>query len=503
MINKKSHRPPKTAERIISLFAQYHNRPYILGDLEEDFLRKFFTNGLTYARIWYWLMCLKILPGFLKYSLLWSFVMLKNYLKITLRNVKKHKTYSMINIFGLAFGLACCILILFWVNDELSYDSFHDNVDRIFRVVSERKTNRTYISPVTPGSLAPALKQDFPEVENSARLMSIRMSFRYGNNFEQLYQDRGLFADPSFFDMFSFPIVQGDASTALSDPFSVVISKRMASVIFGEEDPIGKILIFDDEQECTVRGVMENVPKNSHLTFEYVLPVQYLKSTGDEIEGWDAFTFRTYVSLKEDILQKTFNQKITGLIESHDADTDAKPILQKVTDIHLHALDGGGLIIYVYIISTIGFFILVIACINYMNLSTARSGTRALEVGLRKAVGASRSNIVKQFFGESILQTFIALIFALIFVVLFLPLFNDLSGKQITFHYLLNPSILIGLVGLALFTGIVPGSYPAVYLSSFLPVNVFKGGGGKRQGSNFRRILVVIQFALSVTLIIG
>jgi putative ABC transport system permease protein len=432
--------------------------------------------------------------------------MFKNYLKIALRNIKRHKGYSLINIVGLAVGMACCILILLWVQDELSYDRFHENADDIYRVIQDINfTDHSTTWAITQGPLGPSLKEDYPEIINAVRITG--RGFRLAYN-EKSYDEGVGMADGSIFEMFTFPLVKGDAATALSDPLSIVLTEEMAAKYFGDEDPIGKTIKADNQWDFQVTGVMKNIPSNSHLQFDFLIPFIFGRELNYTVDRWGNSQFRTYVQIQTGVPVQEVIQKISGhLFEKPTIEKDARLNLQPLTRIHLYSnyeFDSAhGDITYVTLFSIVAFFILLIACINFMNLATARSGNRAKEVGMRKVAGAHKTDIIKQFYGESILLAFIALLFAVIFVWLLLPAFNNLAAKELSMNITGNLSILLGLLCIAMLTGIISGSYPALFLSTFQPVMVLKGlrlSGSK--GSVFRKILVVFQFSLTILLII-
>ena len=432
--------------------------------------------------------------------------MIKNYLKIALRNIKKHKWYSFINIAGLAIGMTCCILILLWVQDELSYDRFHENASDIYRVIQDINfTDHSTTWTITQGPLGPSLKKDFPEIINAARIT--------GRGFRLTYNDRSFdeavgMADPSIFEMFTFPLMKGDPAAALSDPNSIVLTEKMAEKYFGDENPIGKTIKADNKYDFLVTGVLKKIPLNSHLQFDFIIPFIFGRELNYTVDRWGNSQFRTYVQLQKGIPVQEVIQKISGyLYDKPTIEKDARLNLQPLIRIHLHSnyeFDSAhGDITYVTIFSLVAFFILFIACINFMNLATARSGNRAREVGMRKVAGAHRTDIIKQFFGESILLAFIALVFALIIVKLLLPAFNNLAAKELSMNISGNLLGLLVLFGIALLTGIISGSYPAIFLSSFQPARVLKGSlQSGQKGSVFRKILVVTQFTLTILLII-
>jgi putative ABC transport system permease protein len=437
-------------------------------------------------------------------ALLW------NYFKIAFRKIKRQKGYSFINIAGLAIGIACCILILLWVQDELGYDRFHKNVNEIYRVIAEESLpsgEQVQYVP-TPPALAPALKEDFTEIVNASRIRpGGRTLVKYGDKL--FYEERVIFTEASFFELFTFPFIRGDSKTALSDPFSIVLTEEMAEKYFGEEDPMAKILRIGNQFDFQVTGVIENIPPNSHLRFDFYVPFILLTRFGQDINRWDDNSYYTYVLLQKNVPYQSVKEKISSSIKKHRPVDTHTLDLQPLTRTHLYSnflFDIGehGDIKYVFIFSVLASFILIIACINFMNLATARSGHRAKEIGMRKVIGANRKDIIKQYLGESILLSFIALIFAVLLIELFLPAFSSLSGKTLKLDLFSNGQVIFGLIGIAIISGILSGSYPAFFISAFRPVKALKGvlkTGGK--SSSFRKILVVAQFAITIALIIG
>jgi len=436
--------------------------------------------------------------------------MFRNYLKIAIRNLRRHKVFSFINIFGLAVGMTCCILILLWVQDEVSFDRFHEKKDRIHKVYSETQytDGRTEVSTTTSFyPLAKILKEESPDVLDAVRYHSVpNMLIKFEE--KTLTNNLVALADPLFFNMFTFTFMKGNAQTALAERSSVVITEGMSQRYFGSEDPMGKVLNVNNQIDLQVTGVIENPPKNSSLQFDCVAPFSlYFGSSGREPTHWGGNPLTTFVLLQEDALPGEVEPKITQIALEHNPSPKLKAWLlhlQPLTRLHLYSPQGGGLITSLVLFSVIAFFVLVIACINFMNLATARAATRANEVGLRKVVGAKKTDLIKQFFGESVVLSFVALIIAVIIIELLLPVFNNLTDKELSLNLSKNIMIILGLIGIALFTGILSGSYPALFLSSFRPAYVLKSSQtlGPR-GSVFRKILVVFQFSLSILLISG
>ena len=434
--------------------------------------------------------------------------MIKNYLKIALRNIKRHKGYSFINITGLAIGMACCLIIMIWVLNELSYDKFHENAANLYRVEeNQHYSGRIFHVLVTPYPLAPALKEEIPEIKDATRYVwAGGLLLRYGE--KAFFENNIRAVDPSFFHMFSFPLLKGDINTALDSPYSFVLSEDIAEKYFGEEDPVGKVISVNNKYDFTVTGVMKNVPNNSYLQFDIVVPYELLEKTGRTSPSFGSNSIQTFVQIQEGAPLQQANEKVFGFIRTRLPDSLTDLVLMPFAQMYLHEYGGyekdPGAIQYVYIFSIIAFFVLLIACINFMNLSTARSANRAKEVGLRKVVGALKTHLIRQFYGESVLFAFIALIFAIIIVTVLMPAFSNITGKELSWNVTGIEMILTGLLGITLFTGIVAGSYPALFLSAFQPVKVLKGSLKSGAGSSrFRKVLVVVQFTLSILLIIG
>jgi putative ABC transport system permease protein len=434
--------------------------------------------------------------------------MLKNYLKIVLRNIKRHKGYSFINITGLAIGMACCLFITIWVLDELSYDKFHENVASLYRVEENQDySGRRFHVNVTPYPLAPALKDEIPEIIDATRYVwAGGLLFRYRD--KAFFEDDIRAVDPSFFQMFNFPLLKGDEKMALNSPYSLVLSEDIAEKYFGKEDPLGQTISINNQYDFTVTGIMKNIPHNSYLQFDILIPYEFLKKTGKTDEKFGHNSIQTFVQLQESIPVQQVNEKILGFIRTKLPESRTNLVLVPYARIHLHSYFGwgrdAGAVQYVYIFSLIALFVLLIACINFMNLSTARSANRAKEVGLRKVVGAMRRHIIQQFYGESVIFAFIALILAVVIVTLLLPAFSSLAAKELSWDVSGIGSVLLGLLAITLFTGLVAGSYPALFLSAFQPVKVIRGSLKSGAGSSrFRKVLVVVQFSISILLIIG
>ncbi|MEW6363436.1 MAG: ABC transporter permease [Acidobacteriota bacterium] len=429
--------------------------------------------------------------------------MWRNHVETAWRNILRHRGFSFINIFGLALGMAVCILMLLWVRDELSFDRFHTKADRIYRVVYDDSTG----GQVTQGwrtspPLAPALKQGFPEVEAATALTSrddtlLKVGDRH-------FKERALFADSDVFDIFTFRFVAGDAARALHDPDSVVLTRTLAHKIFGNDDPLNKVVNLNNMRDLTVSGVVEAFPRNSEIQSDFIcrfaIVNDFLGLDGWET-NWGINGFHTFVLLSETADVDAFNGKIAGLYVTHKPELKLRLELQPLAQMHLHSREGPDSAPTLYLFAALAAFVLLIACVNFMNLTTARSMRRAREVGMRRAIGAQRADLVVQFLGESLLVSFVALLGALGLVVASLPLFNELAGKHLRLD-ILSVEGALGLLAVALLTGLGAGSYPSLYLSSLRPMSTLKPVTTGRP-SVLRRILVVGQFSLSVLLVIG
>jgi len=442
--------------------------------------------------------------------------MIKNYLKSALRNIKRHKGYAFINIAGLAIGMACCILILMYITTELSYDRYHEKADRIFRLGLDATIGGTsVVTPISNVPSAPALVQGYPEVLDAVRIRTVsKRSVKYED--KVFYENGILYADNSIFNVFTFPLIKGDPSTALKRAYTIVLTQETAERYFGSENPMGKILNYNNEYDFTVTGVVENVPQNSHFTFDMLCSYETLYDTGGEImEEWFNFRDYTYLLLTEGFDYKILENKFPALVEKHMGGMlkamggEINFFLQPLTSIHLHSnleneIRANSSMTYIYIFTAIGIFILCIACINFMNLATARSATRAKEVGLRKVVGAMRKELIWQFLGESLIYSVFSLMIAILFVRLATPFAESLSGRSMSLNIAEMPWLVPGLIALVLLVAFVAGSYPALFLSAFRPAQVLKGNlKAGSASSRLRSFLVVAQFIISISLIIG
>jgi putative ABC transport system permease protein len=435
-------------------------------------------------------------------------IMIRNYFKIALRNIKRYSAYSILNISGMAIGMASAILILLLVQDEWSYDRHFDNADNLYRVIGDMgvTSGESSLMATTPAPLAKALKEEYPEIIRSSRCgLGSLLSFKMGDEF---IEETAVPVDNDFLKMFNIEFVAGDINNALNAPNNIVLTEKIAKKYFGNEYPIGKTLKMTESNEIyTITGVVKN-PHNSHLLFDLLIPIKLRKEFESFKSDLQIFCYN-YVELKKGTDSKIVNEKISNFPKDHSSRMAFVISLQNIKKIHLFSsgkyqsdIKGLGDITYVWIMGIIAVFILFIACINFMNLSTAQSAQRAKEIGIRKMAGANKRKIIFQFLGESMLIVFVAHVIAMIIVELLLPGFNNLTGKQLDVNYQ-SAGLYIGLISIVLFCGLLAGSYPALYLSSLKSLDTMKGIINKSPGnSQFRRVLVIVQFSLSVLLII-
>ena len=454
--------------------------------------------------------------------------MFNNYLKTAIRNLIKSKYYSLINILGLSIGMAGCLLILLYVMDEFSYDRFHENSDRIYRMNLDGVWGgEETVGSTSPPPLAQLMVDEFPEVESAVRIFPINDTVV--RNEDAFYTEGGLLAvDPTFFNVFGFQVIEGDPETALADPNSLVLTEETAAKYFGEQSALGKTLLIGDENRAfNITAVVQTPPANSHFDFDILAHIEAFPVVRRFSWSWIWLQVVTYVVLEDGASPAAVNARIPDLVKTHgskvierfsglsfDEFTSSGGrwhwVLQPLTDIRLYSQSVGnrlgpiGDIQTVYILAVIGLFMILIACINFMNLSTARSANRVKEIGVRKALGSYRSHLIGQFLCESMLFSILSAILALGLVELALPFFNDLSGKQMNFGFLQHGWLFGSLVALMLIVGIGAGSYPAFYLTAFQPVLALKGrqaASASGKSSYLRKILVVCQFAISIGLI--
>jgi putative ABC transport system permease protein len=507
--------PPQLAKRLVSRALDEEDRSTRLGDLEERYQYLVYERGERRARAWYRRQARQLVILAVINHILWSCVMFKNNLVVAWRNIKRNKVFSALNVLGLAAGMASFILIMLFVRYELSYDRYHANARNIYRIIQKWPVYAfgSNVWAVTPAALAPALVQEFPEVRTAARLyISSNILISIGE--KTFLESQFHCADPQTFEIFSFPIIRGDSATGLKDPFSVFLSERTARRYFGEADPIGQSIVChtgNQAFEFRVKAVFRNIQSNSHFIMDIVAPFKTVaKVWKRDYTSWTNHEYYTYVLLKNGTDMSALDSKLQAFIRRPVTKQaqDKHYQFQPLSRIHLHSranreLSPPGDARFVLLFASIAILVLLIACVNYMNLATARSLKRAKEVGLRKIVGAAKGQLVRQFLGDSIVLTFLALILTVGIVLLVLPAFKTFIEREIVFNPFRDMVLMVELILLAAVVGAVAGSYPAFFVSAFRPVHVLKGTGvSKTKGGGLRHGLIVFQFAASTALII-
>jgi putative ABC transport system permease protein len=434
--------------------------------------------------------------------------MIKNFFRLSFRSILKNKGFAFINIFGLAIGLAASLLILLWVQDELSYDKFNSNAENIYRVEEDQfYSGEKYHVTVTPHPSGPVWKEKIPEIREQTRINRLpKILFRQEE--KVFFESSIIAADSGLFNIFTMPLVFGDPTTALSSPNSIVLTEKLASKYFGDINSVGKTLTLENKFQFTVTGVMKDLPHNSMFTFEGVIPYPFLKGIGAIDNSWGNNSILTFVLLEEGSDVGSVNKKLTDVVLEYLPETQTKYLLFPLLDIHLHSQFGyeisKGPVIVVFIFTLIAVFVLLIACINFINLSTAKASGRTKEIGIKKVTGAGQKTMIVQFMLESIFMVSVALVFALLLVGLLLPLFNNTSGKNFVLSDLFQFKFVISVIAVGIVAGLLSGVYPALYLSSFKPVAILKGEtlSGKGNG-RLRQIMVITQFTLSILIAVS
>lgn len=532
-MNPYSDRPPSVARFILRLTLHEVDEDAVLGDLEETFHEVSARSGLRRARRWYWGQTLTSAPRFVISSTRWSLVMLLNYARTALRQIRKHKGHAAINVLGLAVGLASCLLILRYVTDELSFDRFHAKSDRLYRVDWDFNWNGSEgVGPGTPPPLAARLTADFPEVETATRIYPVSpMVVRYRDRF--FVEDEIRAVDPNFFEVFSFRLVSGDTATALADPGSVILTRRTAARYFGDEDPMGKSITIGEDGDFlgrhysaafTVTGVAADPPANSHIRFDMLTSMASHPQVAFFDWSWIWMQVTTYAVVSPAASIPDLEARLVDVVAKYAPDAFRRVgfsyrelmesggrwnfVFQPLSDVYLGSADIGNRLgpvgnrTYLTIFSIVAVFILLIACVNFMNLSTARSATRAKEIGVRKVLGSIRRNLMGQFMTEAMVYAALAMLLSVGLSALLLEPFARFTGKDFAFSLLQPVWLPAAMVGLTLVVGFLAGSYPSLYLSAFRPIEVLKSKlAGSREGPGLRHGLVVFQFAISIALI--
>lgn len=433
--------------------------------------------------------------------------MIKNFFITTFRNIARNKLATFINVSGLATGLAASLLILLWVQNELSFEKFNTDAENIYRVEEDQfYSGERYHVTVTPYPSGPEWKEKIPEISEQVRICRLgRILFKEGE--KAFFESSLIAADSTLFRVFTLAMIAGDKETALDNPYSIVLTRKLAEKYFGDIDPLGKTLTVENSIQCTVTGVLENLPNNSIFTYEGILPYSLQRELQVPMSAhWGNNSIFTYVKLNAGSDIAAVNKKLTEVVLEHIPETLTKFVLFPLTDIHLHQQFGftesNSAVTAVYIFSLIGIFVLLIACINFINLSTARASVRAREIGIKKATGASRFAIFTQFMLESMLLVTVSLMLAIVIVGLLLNTFNQLSGKHFSMSDLLSMKFIVSFIAVGLLAGIIAGIYPAIYLSSFKPAAVLKGESATGGKGRLRQSLVILQFFLSILIAI-
>ena len=524
---KKKIRPPAFPRRLLHLMRFYEEKHSICGDLEETFCRIVTRKGAFHARLWYRFQVLKSLPGFLQLSLFMVVMMFKNYVLISWRNIKKNKVYTLINLAGFAVGIASCLIILTHIRYELSFDRFHENAGRIYRVALERtRPDRTRYWGWNTPRVSEAMVADYPEVVERVRILTETGPTQIERDGFGKLELKVLYTDPEFFEIFTIPVIEGDGSALFREPDSIVLTREAAHRYFGSEDPMGKVLRvsnwWEEDKPHVVTGVVDDLPANSHFHYDFLLPLAATEVIEFDWGSWYCFN---YVLLREGADWKALEAKLPGMVDRYfpsmyeggeeeyrdflSKGHSYRYFLQPLTDIHLksrieHELEPVGSITYVTLFAVIAGFILVLACVNFINLSTSRSVSRAREVGVRKVLGSFRRQLVSQFLFESTFLTLLAMALAAGLTACLLPAFSRLTGADLNLVSFPPGMVIPALLASAVLIGILSGSYPAFFLSGFQPVSALKSTPGTK-GSKIilRNFLVVFQFTVSIALIIG
>ena len=490
----------------------------IVEDMEDRYAGNVERKGCWHARsVWIGKLAI-VFTSFAIKSFSWRTIMLKNYLKLTIRTIRRNKIYSFLNITGLAIGLAIFIIIALYGQYEWSFDKHHGHSDRIYRILHQSMDERIKREPsaYTPAPLAPAIVDIFPEVESAARITCrFNIPVVFGDN--RFFEEIVYFAENEAFEIFSIPFLTGDPKRALSQPSTIVLSERMAQKYFGGDDPVGKTLMLKGSLSYTVTGIIENMPENSHLSMDFIMPfVEFFRFLNLDPQSWATSNYYSYILLREGILAEEFERKLNdNIYRGIEIEERRKKTfyLQPLSSIHLQTdviheirdqIDDKKDSKYLLLFSTSALLMLILACINYMNLATARSVQRSKEVGMRKVVGASRGQLARQFLGESLFFSFLALVAAVIIVFFTLPVFNNFIQRPLRFDLAENHALILVLVSVVVFVGLVSGSYPALLISSFKPGPILKGNVEKSSKAvAMRNLLVVVQFAVTIVFIIG
>jgi putative ABC transport system permease protein len=518
-MKKPRSRPPKFGDWLLRLLARYEVNPHLRGDFDEEFSLIYETEGYVRAWFWYWTHLLRSLPVFIRDILFWRSIMIKNYLKIAFRVIRKQKLYSLLNIMGLAISLTCAFLILFHVRDEMSFEKNFPKADRIYRIQTNSQYGSNFRSwaPSAP-ALGPALEGSFPEIETSARIRDLgRQIISYtpiNGDRKRFEESDGFLADNSFVSIFDLDMIAGDPKSALTEPHTAVLTATMARKFFGDEDPFGQALINESQgHPLKVTGIIPDFPRNTHLQINYLISMPTFPIYMDWPELFNHRTWKTmytYLLFHPDQDIARFYKKVPQFISSFLSTVPGEKeeiVLQPIRKIHLHSklvqeFSSNSEMAYIYIFSAAAFLILIIAGVNFVNLSTSQSFKRMKEIGIRKVIGARKGQLVQQHLGESLLLTVLSTASAVLLLNLVLPFYNHLTGKALVFRHLVTLDNILLVFCIMILLTVLAGLYPAFFISKFQPVNSIKGTRGS--GSTailLRKGLVVSQFAISIFII--
>ncbi len=511
--NENKLRPPLLGSILLKWILNKSVRDGGIGDLHEKYILVYRDNGRIKAWLWYWFQVFHMAPQFVIEFGNKNISLIGNYLRISWRNTKRYKGFTFINIFGLALGIACATMIFLWVDNELSYDTFHDDHENKYRIIQQYDNpTQTKKVPFIPGKAAQGLRDDFPDILVLTVLSQERdLPVKYKNQI--FFEERHIYADRYIFNVFKAEPVKGSLENSLSAPGTAVITESIAKKYFGDTDPLGKTLRLG-EYDYNITTVIKDSPPNTHVKFGIIASINTRSEHREWMEDWEGWAFRAYIKLTPEIDLNEFSRKLKTYITDNAGEnnrqegTERNLSLERFSDIHLNRdvdfrIEAAGDRKQIYIFSVIGIMILLVACLNFINLSTARSFNRSKEVGIRKAAGAVRTSLIKQFFLESVFLTFISSAVSLVLIFLCIPWLNSISGKQLTISPYDLKFVLFYII-IILITGILSGSYPSVFLSRFDPVRTVRNqvnlAGGK---NNIREILVIFQFAISIGMIIS
>ncbi len=515
---------PALGEKLLEWVIPDNRKNLLIGDFEEDFIKNCEEKGKRKAKLLFWIQFFASAPLFIRQSFAFKLLLLSHAISISVRNLRRHLGYSLLNLFGLSVGIACFVMIILYVQDENSYDRFHEKSDRIYRVLDFRKVDGSgEESSSAPTPLGERMLVDYPgQIESVVRFFNFQaptlaLAYQGESTIRQFNESRLYFVDQSFFNVFDFSLAEGDPATALDGPNKVIITSEMAKKYFDYDDPVGKILRFEDKNDFVVSGVFDELPTNSHLKFDFLVSFETLNNP-DVLRtrlrnSWIWNPSWTYVLLKDGMEPSTLEAQFPNFVNTHFPESRrdrVKLYLQPLADIHLHSkldyeMGPNSDVVYIYIFSTIAVFILLISCINFMNLVTARANTRFKEIGVRKVLGGNKKQIISQLLTESFFTSFLAILLAIPIIWLSTPFLNELTNKQLSFDLIQYPTEMLWLLIVFLFVGLLAGVYPAYFLSSSQPSQAIKGDPNHRgtSGNLFRKAMVVGQFCLSIILITG